>query len=268
MGNRSINNNTPQCRLNSIPDLNLKVQKKVQGRDELTIKFPRSKNPDTALVRNAQGYVNKVWEDTKSHYDFLAKLGKNNAEFYKNSAWCALAVSILAKEAGINIGADVIPTVSGFISRAGVRYKAIHTNTITSSNVKQERASRAGKILQQIQSGKMKEGDFVIWKTDKALKDGQNWQTKQASHIGIIESVNIQKGTITVIEGNANITLTDNNGEPLLVKDIAQGIRGNQSIGEVREKNLKDGLLKKTYTYEELARDGYSGFIDNAGIVK
>ena len=229
---------------------------------------PKKNQPDTALISNAQKYVRKVWEDTASHYNFLTKLGKQNADYYKNSAWCALTVSILAKEAGMNIGADFIPTVDGFVKLAGRRYKQIPSIKLNSSNVIQERQRRAGEILKQIKSGSMKEGDFIIWKGDKALKNEQNWEIKQASHIGIIESVDIKKGTITVIEGNANITLTDNNGEPLLVKNAQQGKNGNQEIGEVQEYNRHDGLIRKTYTIEQLARDGYSGFIDNTGISK
>lgn len=224
--------------------------------------------PDTLLLQNANKYVNKVWEDTTTHYNFLKKLGKNNADCYKNSAWCALTVSILAKESGIKLGKDFIPTVDGFISWGGSRYKKIPTTKLNASNVKQERQRRAGEILKQIRSGKMKEGDFIIWKADKALKDGQTWHTKQASHIGIIKSIDPQKGTITVIEGNANNTRYGHDGEALLVKTKAQGIKGNQDIGEVQEVNTHDGIIEKTYTIEQLAMEGYSGYIDNAGIVK
>lgn len=267
MSSRISSNRTQKCERSSIPDPTLRRQDSM--RTQQTFNYSPSVNqPNTALVRNAQVYINRVWEDTTSHYNFLTKLGKNNADYYKNSAWCALTVSILAKEAGINIGTDFLPTVDGFIKWAGRRYKKIPTNKLNASNVKQERERRAVEISNQIQSGKIKEGDFIIWKGDKAVKDGQNWKINHASHIGIIESVDRKNGTVTVIEGNANITLTDKNGEPLLVKNEQQGKNGNQNIGEVQEKNPHDGLIRKTYTIEELARNGYSGYIDNAGLVK
>ena len=81
--------------------------------------------PDTTLVKNARFYVNRVWEDTSSHFQFLKKLGKENADHYRPYAWCALTVSILSKEAGMNIGAEFIPTVDGFVKWAGRRYKKI-----------------------------------------------------------------------------------------------------------------------------------------------
>lgn len=223
--------------------------------------------PDTVLVRNAKQYVNRVWEDTNSHYEFLNKLGKKNANHYKDMAWCALTVSILSKEAGMNIGAEFIPTVDGFIKWAGRRYRKIPTNKLTNANVKRERESRACAILAQIQCG-MKEGDFIIWKGDTATKKGQNWNIHKASHIGIIEKVDPIKGTVTVIEGNANITKYGKDGEALIVKTKAQGINGNQEIGEAQEVNRHDGLIRKTYTVAELAKNGYSGYIDNSGIVK
>lgn len=260
--------NTPKCERSTIPDPNIRTRQLVNTNSQMFNYQHNVNQPDTALVRNANKYVNKVWEDTTSHYNFLAKLGRSNAEYYKNSAWCALTVSILAKEAGINIGADFIPTVDGFVNWAGRRYKKISTIKLNASNVKQERQRRAGEILAQIKSGNMKEGDFIIWKGDKAVKKDQKWQINQASHIGIIESVDRVKGTVTVIEGNANITMTDGTGEPLLVKTRQEGRNGNQNIGEVQEKNPHDGLIRKTYTFEELARNGYSGYIDNAGIVR
>jgi len=264
MSTRKVNNDNPViCR----PD-NTRVVVKPPLKYNITFNRSRKPNkPDTVLVKNANRYVERVWEDTTSHYRFLQKLGTHNANYYKNSAWCALTVSILAKEAGMNIGADFIPTVDGFISWAGRRYKKIPTNRLTPQNVKQERARRAGEILRQIQSGNMKEGDFIIWKTDLALKDGANWKIKKSSHIGIIESVDPVNGTITVIEGNANETITSG-GEALIVKNKQQGIKGNQEIGEVQEKNQHDGVIRKTYNIEELARNGYSGYIDNAGLVK
>lgn len=223
--------------------------------------------PDTVLVRNAKQYVNRVWEDTNSHYQFLNKLGKKNADYYKDMAWCALTVSILSKEAGMNIGAEYIPTVDGFVKWAGRRYRKIPTNKLTGANVKRERESRACSILAQMQCG-MKEGDFIIWKGDTATKKGQNWDVHKASHIGIIERVDPIKGTVTVIEGNANITKYGKDGEALIVKTKAQGVNGNQEIGEVQEVNRHDGLIRKTYTVAELAKNGYSGYIDNSGVVK
>lgn len=221
---------------------------------------------DTTIVRYALPYVNRVWEDTTSHYNFLKdNLGKQIADYYKNSQWCALTVSIFAKKAGINLGSDFIPTVSGFVQWAGRRYKKIHTTKLTSSNINQERGQRAVEIKKQL--AQMKEGDFIVWQADKAFKDKNNWKIEKASHIGLIKSVNPQKGTVTVIEGNANIPVVDKNGEPILVKNKKEGQNGNQLVGEVREKNPHDGLIEKVYTIEDLVRYGYSGFIDNKGLV-
>ena len=113
----------------------------------------------------------------------------------------------------------------------------------------------------------MKEGDFIIWKSSYIveLTNGKRIE-KKSSHIGIIESVN-KDGTITVIEGNANES-KKGNAERELVKNAAEGVRGNQDIGEFQEVNQRDGLIRKVYTAKDLAAFGYSGYIDTQNIVK
>ncbi len=242
------------CSQNSInkftcPSDNTRVEKKyippkLTNTSTFSALRPTNTNrSDTLLVENARKYVDHVWEDTTAHYNFLKKLGEPAANYYKNSAWCALTVSILAKEAGMDIGAEFRPTVSGFIQWGKNRgkYKSIPINKFTTANKKQEILKRKGAITKQIQSGNMKSGDFIIWKSDSA------YTGKVISHIGIVESVDLDKNTVTVIEGNANEYTSDSRR---------------------RKKNPRDGLIRKVYTADELAKNGYSGFIDNAGLVK
>ena len=115
--------------------------------------------------------------------------------------------------------------------------------------------TRKQQISDQIKN--MKEGDFIIWKS-KVLNEEHI-----ASHIGIIESV--ENGIVTVIEGNANIT-----SEPFRVaKTNEEAVFGNQIKGkEAVEVNYRDGLIRKQYSIEELAKGGYSGYIDTQRIVK
>lgn len=138
-------------------------------------------------------------------------------------------------------------------------YNPIKTNTLTSSNIEEERSNRLEQIKAQLP--KMNEGDFIIWKTDYAINSNPPHFLK-ASHIGIIESVDLKSGTIIVIEGNANEYVTENN-ERVLVQNNKQRINGDQLIGEPQEVNRRDGLIRKVYKAEDFAKYGYSGFIDN-----
>ena len=58
------------------------------------------------------------------------------------------------------------------------------------------------------------------------------------------------------------------NGDRTVVKTKAEGVIGNQEVGEFKEINRRDGLIRKVYTIDELAKFGYSGFIDNSAIIK
>lgn len=244
------------CSQNSInkftcPSDNTRVEKKTQYMPlKLTnistfsvSRLTNTNRSDSLLVENARKYVGKVWEDTTEHYNFLKKLGEPTANYYRNLPWCALTVSILAKEAGMDIGAEFRPTVSGFIQWGKNRgkYKSIPINKFTTANKKQEIQKRKEAITKQIQQGKMKSGDFIIWKSDSA------YTGKVISHIGIIESVDLDRNTVTVIEGNANEYTPDSHR---------------------KKKYSRDGLIRKVYTADELAKNGYSGFIDNTGLIK
>lgn len=274
-------------RCSSIPEQKPAPHIRIHPNNEQTFNYSNSKENyykfsstkhNTKLLNIAQDYVNKkIIEVTPEEYEKLSPKTKKRTQvafleefgsFCSYEAWCALTVSKLSKEAGMNIGKWPKPRVDDFIKwgKSNGRYKQIHTNILSNSNIKIEREMRAGEIFKQLPH--MKEGDFIIWKADTAVKNGMIYKTHIASHIGIIEKVDTVRGLVTVIEGNANITKTGSDGEALIVTNKQQGINGNQEIGEVQEINRYDSLIRKTYTVEQLARGGYSGYIDNMGIVK
>jgi hypothetical protein len=133
---------------------------------------------------------------------------------------------------------------------------------MTLGNYKEERLARAEAIRKQLPQ--MHEGDFIIWKGDYVvpLTDG-SVQNSSASHIGIIEHVDLKKGLVTVIEGNANVSEMNEEQERVLVRTKADCKRGAQTFGEYKDVNNRDGLIRKQYTIEELSKHGYTGFIDN-----
>ncbi len=199
-------------------------------------------------------------EKDKTQMHFIGKYGNPNHQ------WCAHAVSHLSEEAGMNIGGHKM-SVQQYINWARNKgyYHPIETNTATVSNYKLERKQRAVQIKEQFK--KMKEGDFVIWKSSYVAElPNREFKNKNSSHIGILESVN-EDGTITVIEGNANEFLTEN-AEREIVKTQTDGIIGAQDIGDFKEVNKRDGLIRKTYTAENLASFGYAGYIDTQEIIK
>ncbi len=200
-------------------------------------------------------------ERAKTQMHFIGTYGNINHE------WCAHAVSHLSEEAGMNIGGHKFQ-VQQYIDWAKNKgyYRPIKTNKATESNYLWERKQREAQIKNQF--GEMQEGNFIIWKSSYVaeLPNGELKQ-KNSSHIGILESVN-EDGTITVIEGNANEFLTGENFERDLVKNSKDGIRGAQYIGDFKEVNKRDGLIRKTYTAENLASFGYAGYIDTQEIIK
>ena len=114
----------------------------------------------------------------------------------------------------------------------------------------------------------MKDGRFIVWKSDYSVKTDKGVKDVSSSHIGIIESIDVNNGEVTVIEGNANYSKTSPNIERFIVENKADSINGNQEFGEFKEVNRADGLIRKTYTVSELAKFGYSGYIDNSKIIK
>lgn len=226
----------------------------------------------TSLLDIAQNHLG-IQEVTPREYQRLSTKDKNETQMhligkYGNPAhqWCAHTVSHIAEEAGMDIDGHKA-FVQSFIDwgKKNETYRPINTNKANKSNYKQERTAREKQIEQQIKT--MHEGDFIIWKTSYVaeLPAGKLIE-KKSSHIGILESVN-KDGTITVIEGNANEFRTDTS-ERELVKNYNEGAIGAQDVGDFKEVNRRDGLIRKVYTAKELAAFGYSGFIDNSRIVK
>lgn len=213
-----------------------------------------------------------LYEITAYEYEIMKK---ENPEELKNTQskivgdygmrnghqWCAYTVGYLAKEAGMNM--PQLSTVQAYIDKYINDYNKIQTKQMTINNFQEERSSRAEQIKTQLP--KMNEGDFIIWKGDFVVPlENNSVQKSKASHIGIIEHVNLEDGIVTVIEGNANVNDMDENNERKPVTTRQEGKKGAQIIGEYQEVNERDGLIRKQYTIEELAKHGYTGFIDNS----
>jgi len=235
---------------------------------------------DTTILDVAQDSLG-LYEISYNEY---LQLKKNNPEELQKTqykvignngsitdAWCAHTVSYLAKESGMNIGAHK-SSVQGFINWAGKDYKPIGMKFMTKDNYIQERENRAKQIKAQLSN--MKEGDFIIWKANNMncgtylVETGSgNMKSLTSSHIGIIEHVDLEKGIVTVIEGNANEAKSEVGQERIMVTNSSEGKNGHQSVGEIQEVNRRDGLIRKQYTIEDLAAYGYSGYIDNSSRV-
>ena len=262
---------------NNIDFTNLKVNVPKVGKiqkpfESKTMSMMYKTNHKTKLLDIAQDHLG-IQEVTETEYNNLSYTERQNTQMHLigeygtiNHQWCAHTVSHLSEEAGMDIDGHK-KAVQEFIDWANKKgiYRPINTNTINKLNYKSERVKREKQIKEQFKL--MKEGDFIIWKTSYIveLTNGKRIE-KKSSHIGIIESVN-KDGTITVIEGNANES-KKGNVERELVKNAAEGVRGNQDIGEFQEVNQRDGLIRKVYTAKDLAAFGYSGYIDTQNIVK
>lgn len=262
---------------NNIDFTNLKVNVPKVGNiqkpfESKTMSMMYKTNHKTKLLDIAQDHLG-IQEVTETEYNNLSYTERQNTQMHLigeygtiNHQWCAHTVSHLSEEAGMDIDGHK-KAVQEFIDWANKKgiYRPINTNTINKLNYKSERVKREKQIKEQLKL--MKEGDFIIWKTSYIveLTNGKRIE-KKSSHIGIIESVN-KDGTITVIEGNANES-KKGNAERELVKNAAEGVRGNQNIGEFQEVNQRDGLIRKVYTAKDLAAFGYSGYIDTQNIIK
>ena len=230
----------------------------------------------TNLLNTAQKYLG-LQEVTPQEYANLSAENKSKTQMRMikgkdgNPAhqWCAHTVSSISKEAGMDIGPHK-KYVQQFVEwgEENKTYQKINTTKMTAANYKAERNKRSMQIKQQLNS--MHEGDYIIWKAQFAAKvNGKSGISEyESSHIGIIESVDKENGKITVIEGNANISVVPPDGDRVVVKTKAEGVIGNQEVGEFKEINRRDGLIRKVYTIDELAKFGYSGFIDNSAIIK
>ena len=227
----------------------------------------------THFLDVAQQYLG-IMEVTPEEYSKLSQQQKTRTQAFiigdKGSitdAWCAHTISFLSKKAGIDVG-PYKKSVKSYIdwARSKHTWRAIKTNKMNVSNMTAERKSRAQEIKTQIKN--MKEGDFIVWKSDYSVKTDKGVKDVSSSHIGIIESIDVNNGEVTVIEGNANYSKTSPNIERFIVENKADSINGNQEFGEFKEVNRADGLIRKTYTVSELAKFGYSGYIDNSKIIK
>lgn len=249
-----------------------KVGNQAEPFDKRTMSLMYKIPHKTKLLDVAQNHLG-IQEVTEAEYKNLSYAERLNTQMHLigeygtlNHQWCAHTVSHISEESGMDIGGHK-KAVQEFIDWAKEKgtYNPIKENNITSSNYISERRLREAQIKEQF--GHMHEGDYIIWKSDFVADVGNGELVqKKASHIGFIESVN-SDGTVTVIEGNAN-EFYKLNSEREVVTTPVDGKRGNQEIGEFREVNNRDGLIRKVYTAKELAAFGYSGYIDNSKIVK
>ncbi|MBR6099275.1 CHAP domain-containing protein [bacterium] len=235
---------------------------------DLMYKIPHK----TKLLNVAQSYVGQIIEVTPEEYKRMSYADRQKTQGVVigpygtiEEAWCAHTVSFLCEQAGINIGGHK-KGVQQFIdwgTQKGI-YRPIKTNIMTKDNYVLERSKRAAQIRQQTKQ--MKEGDLIVWKSDTVHTTQFGINYCNASHIGIIECVN-EDGTVSVIEGNANEPRTGTYERYVATNDREKR-NGNQSCGESQELNPRDGLIRKVYTVEELAANGYSGYINMQGLVK
>lgn len=229
----------------------------------------------TRLLEIAQDSLG-IYEITAAEYEYLKRVNPDELKntqaaivgeygMKNNHQWCAYTVGYFVQEAGMDM--PKLSTVQAYIDKYKNDYNTITLNKMNFQNYQTERLSRAKQIKAQLPN--MHEGDFIIWKGDYVVNTG-NGQTSsnKASHIGFIEHVDVEKGIVIVIEGNANVSEMDDNNERIPVKTAADGKRGAQVVGEYKDLNNRDGLIRKQYTIEELAKHGYTGFIDNSSRVK
>ena len=188
--------------------------------------------------------------------------------------WCAHTVSTLCNLAGIDIGrhkASVFRAAgNNFVDWARERnaWKPLNTYNLTNENYETNLDRREIEIKKQL--SQIHEGDFCIWASKFAVKvDGENSRIeKQASHIGIFEYINLKEGYVIIIEGNANISERNDYYDRKIASTPSEAKRGDQDLGDFTEINMRDGLIRKKYTIKDLAKYGYSGFIDNKNIIK
>lgn len=230
---------------------------------------------NTEFLRVAQDSLG-IYEITASEYEYLKRVNPNELKntqaaivgdygMKNNHQWCAYTVGYLAQEAGLNIAK--YSTVQAYIDKYKGDYCEISRQQMTKDNYHEERLARAEEIKKQLP--KMHEGDFIIWKGDYVVpRANGSVQKSRASHIGIIEHVDLEKGLVTVIEGNANVSEMNESQERVPVRTKADCKRGAQTFGEYKDVNNRDGLIRKQYTIEELSKHGYTGFIDNSSRVK
>lgn len=189
---------------------------------------------------------------------------------YTNQQWCAYTISYaidkITKEKGIKNPTKGFYAVRQYVDWASKakRYHPIKTKNVSQANITTDRKNREKEIKAQLP--KMKEGDLIIWKSEYYAKALENRKGTikhfTSSHIGMIEKV--VGDYVYVIEGNANVAKSDNNYERYI--NSTDSVIGDQKAGEIVEINRNDGVIRKRYSISDLAKFGYSGFIDMKGL--
>lgn len=228
-------------------------------------------NIHTNFLKNANNWLGTVEYKNQNELTFEEKQRTQSAIIGRygtpSHQWCAHAVSTIAEQSGINIGGHK-SQVQQFINwgkNKGIYNPILNTTPITTSNFEAVREARANDISKQILD--MKEGDLIVWKSRYAAKTNEGLNFWNASHIGIIESVDLAHGSVTVLEGNANVPKSDNTYERYIVRNASQRLIGDQVNGEPQELNRTDGFIRKVYTIQDLANFGYSGYINMQSLV-
>ena len=237
------------------------------------------------------GYNRKKFMHNTNFADYMDGLigrhevnGKAPSDITKGNPkhqWCSYTVSFGLEQTvgrkklsqyGIK---ETWPCVTQYVNwgKKNGRYKAIQQADVHVATMEKDRATRESQIRAQLKDPKtrMQEGDLIIWKGEYCAKTdkGTIQMPKPASHIGMIERVVKDDKTgeyyVWVIEGNANEAKSDDKYERYINK--TDSIVGAQKAGEIVEINNNDGIIRKRYTVEELAKYGYSGYISMNGIV-
>ena len=242
----------------------------------------------TSFSPKTTGYNKKKVEHKTSFGNYMARLigrhevnGKAPSDITKGNEglqWCSYTVSYALEK---SVGRDKLkkfgitstwPRVSQYVNwgSSNGRYHAIKKADVGASTMEKDRATRETQIRAQIKNPKtrMKEGDLIIWKGNYYAKTNIGNKQIQGSHIGMVEKVVQDKNGefyVWVIEGNANEPKTDSKYERYINEN--DSTVGAQKAGEIVEINNNDGVIRKCYSVKELAKYGYSGFIDMNGIV-
>ncbi len=177
----------------------------------------------------------------------------------QNSHWCCAWASAKYVENGVNIptrykGLSPRLAVRSFMSyfKDKGRFKSINRPDVTASNYCSEVKYHEDVIKKQL--SQMKSGDAIIWQANSPILCNGAIRTKFRSHIGIIKSVDLKNGTVTVQEGNANE----------MARQMVNGI----SIQTDQKISGTDKVMIKTYSIQDLATNGYAGYVDMQGLIK
>ena len=220
------------------------VPQRVQNnfsKETIALNSKQYSQSSAANVNMARKYLNKIVEvNSQSEYNRLSSADKrttqmsiiggiestlNNGSKHKAQAsdsWCALFISAINRDLGIK-GWSNFCDVHQFVKKAK-----------SEDRWHQMRSwPKPTKSAIKAQLSQMKPGYYIVFNGDKP--DGN-----RRAHIGIIEFVDVKKGTVTIIEGNA------------------KGAGGS--------KDKKDGVVRNVYSISDLINAGYGGYINTNGI--